>query len=240
MSTLYIVATPIGNLEDITYRAVRILSEVHLIVCENVSESHRLLEKYNIKTSTSVLHANSLDRDIDKFVNILKNGENIAYISDAGTPAISDPGTALVRKVIQENENLENKINIVSIPGASALTAAVSISGEFVGTTDKPLLFYGFVPHKKGRETLIKKIKMETDYAHIMYESVHRIQKLLDSFAVSLEDEENENKTERKVIVFRELTKIYEEVVRGDAKFVRDYFINNQDKVRGEFVVMVI
>lgn len=235
MSTLYIIATPIGNLEDVTYRAVRILSEVDLIVCENVSESHRLLEKYEIKTSTSVLHANSLERDIDKFVALLKSGKTLAYISDAGTPCISDPGTALVRKVLEENKNIEDpkeSINVVTVPGASALTAAVSISGEFVGTTDKPLIFYGFVPHKKGRETLIKKINEDEDSAHVMYESVHRIEKLLESLSKVLAEN-------RKVLVFRELTKIYEEVVRGSAAEVRDYFVNNQDKVRGEFVVMI-
>ncbi len=233
MSTLYIIATPIGNLEDITYRAIRILLEVDLIVCENVSESHRLLERYEIKTSTSVLHANSLERDIDKFVTLLKSGKTLAYISDAGTPCISDPGTALVRKVLNENDTLEEKIQIVTVPGASALTAAVSISGEFVGTTDKPLIFYGFVPHKKGRETLIKKISSDEDSSHIMYESVHRIEKLLESLSKSL----TEN---RKVLVFRELTKIYEEVARGSAVEVRDYFAGNQDKVRGEFVVMIV
>ncbi len=233
MSTLYIIATPIGNLEDVTYRAIRILSEVDLIVCENVSESHRLLERYEIKTSTSVLHANSLDRDIDKFVALLKSGKTLAYISDAGTPCISDPGTALVRKVLDENKSLEEEIKVVTVPGASALTAAVAISGEFVGSTDKPLIFYGFVPHKKGRETLIRKINEDEDSAHIMYESVHRIEKLLESLSKAL----TEN---RKVLVFRELTKIYEEVVRGNAIEVRDYFAGNQDKVRGEFVVMVV
>ncbi len=232
MSTLYITATPIGNLEDITYRAIRILGEVDLIVCENVSESHRLLEKYNIKTSTSVLHANSLERDIDKFVDVLKSGKDIAYISDAGTPCISDPGTALVRKVLEENELLEEKIKVLTIPGASALTAAISISGEFVGYTDKPIIFYGFVPHKKGRETLIKKINNDEDNAHIMYESVHRIEKLLESFAKVLRED-------RKVLVFRELTKIYEEVVRGNATELVKYFKDNKDKVRGEFVVMI-
>lgn len=235
MSTLYITATPIGNLEDITYRAVRVLTEVDLIVCENVSESHRLLEKYNIKTSTSVLHANSLERDIDKFVALLKSGKNLAYISDAGTPCISDPGTALVRKVLEENKTLETpeeNINVVTVAGASALTAAISISGEFVGTTDKPVIFYGFVPHKKGRETLIKKITLDEDSAHVMYESVHRIEKLLESLSKSL----TEN---RKVLVFRELTKIYEEVIRGNATEVAKYFTDHQDKVRGEFVVMI-
>ncbi len=232
MSTLYIIATPIGNLEDVTYRAVRILSEVDLIVCENVSESHRLLEKYEIKTSTSVLHANSLERDIDKFVSLLKSGKTLAYISDAGTPCISDPGTALVRKVLDENKILEEEIHVITVPGASAITAAVAISGEFVGSTDKPLIFYGFVPHKKGRETLIRKINEDEDSSHIMYESVHRIEKLLESLSKAL----TEN---RKVLVFRELTKIYEEVVRGNAIEVRDYFASNQDKVRGEFVVMI-
>ncbi len=232
MSTLYIIATPIGNLEDVTYRAIRILSEVDLIVCENVSESHRLLERYEIRTSTSVLHANSLERDIDKFVALLKSGKTLAYISDAGTPCISDPGTALVRKVLDENKTLEEEVKVVTVPGPSALTAAVAISGEFVGTTDKPLIFYGFVPHKKGRETLIKKINEDGDSAHIMYESVHRIERLLESLSKAL----SEN---RKVLVFRELTKIYEEVVRGNAGEVRDYFAGNQDKIRGEFVVMI-
>lgn len=220
---LSLVATPIGNLEDITLRAIRTLKECDLIACENTSDAQRLLKHYEIATPTTVFFSNSKLSHIDRIMKTLEEGGHVSLISDAGTPCISDPGVLILNKV---REGLPD-CKLESIPGASAVTTAVSLAG-IVGNRFN---FVGFVPHKKGRETLVKSIAADEN-ASVMYESVHRIEKLLESFVEYLPD--------REVVVCRELTKIYEEVVRGKAETVRDYFKNNQDKVRGEFVVIVI
>jgi 16S rRNA (cytidine1402-2'-O)-methyltransferase len=220
---LSLVATPIGNLEDITLRAIRTLKECDLIACENTSNAQRLLKHYEIDTPTTVFFSNSKLSHIDRIMKTLEEGGHVSLISDAGTPCISDPGVLILNKVRVE---LPNCI-IESIPGASALTVAVSLAG-IVGNR---FTFLGFVPNKKGRETLVKSVA-EDENASVMYESVHRIEKLLESFA--------EYMPNREVVICRELTKMYEQVVRGTAKDVSEYFKNNQDKVRGEFVVIVI
>ena len=220
---LSIVATPIGNLEDITYRAVRVLSECDLIACENTSEAQKLLKHYNISTPTTVYFSGSKLSHQDRIIKTLEEGGHVCLISDAGTPCISDPGVLLLLEVIKSLPNCK----VEAIPGASALTAAVSISG-IVGNQFQ---FLGFVPNEKGRETFIKEIAA-SEMSSVMYESVHRIEKLLQSFEDSF--------AERQVIVCRELTKMYEEVVRGTAKEVNDYFKNNKDHIRGEFVVVVL
>ncbi len=220
---LSLVATPIGNLEDITLRAIRTLKECDLIACENTSDAQRLLKQYEIATPTTVFFSNSKLSHIDRIMKTLEEGGHVSLISDAGTPCISDPGVLILNKVRTELPDCV----VESIPGASALTVAVSLAG-IVGNRFN---FLGFVPNKKGRETLVKSVA-EDENASVMYESVHRIEKLLESFV--------EHLPEREIVVCRELTKIYEEVVRGKAEVVRDYFKNNQDKVRGEFVVIVI
>lgn len=220
---LFIVATPIGNLEDITLRAIRTLGEVDIVFCEDTREGGKLLKYYKINKPLDSFHAQSLDNKIEKIITLLADGKNVALISDAGTPGISDPGVVLVKKVYEALPG----VSIVTIPGASALTAALSISGI---PTDE-FIFYGFLPHKKGRETIFKEIT-ELKRTAVFYESPHRIMKTLESLKSYLEEN-------RLVATARELTKIYEEVFRGSAQSVFQYYTKNPDKIRGEFVVIV-
>ena len=161
-------------------------------------------------------------------MSMLKAGNSLALVSDAGTPTISDPGVLLVDMVRKELP----LVKIIALPGASALTTALSSSG----ITSSTFTFYGFMPHKKGRETLFTTIT-ESDMTSVFYESVHRIEKTLESLASHLGS--SSSGTPRKVVIARELTKIYEEVVRGTAEEVKEYFINNKDHIRGEFVMIV-
>lgn len=218
MATLYVVGTPIGNLEDITLRALRILKEVDIILCEDTRTTRTLLSHYEISTPTESYHMHSDDNKIEKILEYLKEGKNLALVSDAGTPGISDPGTFLVDNVLKAGFKVE------SVPGPSALTTALSI----VGVPCDEFTFYGFLPHKKGRQTLFTEIK-ESERACVFYESPHRIEKSLESLLGM----------NKKVAIGRELTKMFEEVVRGTPEEVFEYFKNNQDKVRGEFVVVV-
>jgi 16S rRNA (cytidine1402-2'-O)-methyltransferase len=222
MSTLYIVPTSIGNLEDMTLRAIRILKEVDLILCEDTSVTHRLLKHYSIETKTSNFFAQSPVSKVEKVIGMLREGKSIALVSDAGTPTISDPGVILVDAVRKEEGLL-----IVALPGASALTTALSSSG----ISSSEFVFIGFLPHKKGRETLFKEIA-GSSRTIIFYESVHRIEKTLASLEGLLGQD-------RRIAVARELTKFHEEVLRGTALEVRKYFEEHQDKVRGEFVVTI-
>lgn len=226
--TLYIVPTPIGNLEDITLRAIRILKEVDLVLCEDTSVTQRLFKAYGIETKTSVFYAQTGIKNIERVLEQLSDGKKIALVSDAGTPTISDPGVLLVDRV--RNELPE--VQVIALPGASALTTALSSSGISSAT----FTFYGFLPHKKGRETLFKTI-VESGHTSVFYESVHRIEKTLESLVKSLKSKVGTKP--RKVVVARELTKLHEEVIRGRAQEVLDYFAKNPDKVRGEFVVIV-
>ncbi len=225
---LYIVPTPIGNLEDMTLRAVRILKEVDLVLCEDTSVTQRLFKEYDITTKTTVFYAQTGIKNIEKIMSLLEEGKSLALVSDAGTPTISDPGVLLVDKVRKELPD----VNVIALPGASALSTALSASG----ITSSMFTFYGFMPHKKGRETLFTTIA-ESNHTSVFYESVHRIEKTLQALTVSLLPLSTE--APRLVVVARELTKLHEEVVRGTAKEVQDYFTQHKDKVRGEFVVIV-
>lgn len=224
MATLYIIGTPIGNLEDITLRALRILKEVDLVLCEDTRVTKRLLSKYEISTPTMSYHAQSKLSKVDKILELLAEGKNLALVSDAGTPCISDPGVLLVSQV---REKFGEEVLIVPIPGPSALITALSA----VGISVAEFTFLGFLPHKKGRETLFKEIA-ESNRVMAFYESTHRIEKALESL-------EKFCGSDRRVIVARELTKIYEEFVRGTVAEVRAHYKQNQDRVRGEFVVIV-
>ena len=219
----YIVATPIGNLEDITFRAIKTLKEVDLILCEDTRVTKKLLQKYEINTPTMSYHQHSKISKIDKIFEMIEAGKNIALVSDAGTPTISDPGSFLVSEM---KKKFGKEIEIIAIPGASALVSALSISGLPVDQ----FLFLGFLPHKKGRETLFKEIA-ETKRTIAFYESPHRILKTLESLKKHI--------GKREVVIARELTKIYEETVSGSAEEIIEYFEKNPDKIRGEFVVMV-
>jgi 16S rRNA (cytidine1402-2'-O)-methyltransferase len=223
MTTLSIVATPIGNLEDITLRALRTLKESDLILCEDTRTTKVLLSKYDINVPTMSYHAQSKLSKIDHIIEMLRAGKNIALVSDAGTPAISDPGSLLIQKV---REELGDEVVISPIPGPSALISALSASGLTGGS----FVFYGFLPHKKGRETIFKKIA-EADMISAFYESPHRIEKTLESLSTFVPD--------RKVIIARELTKIFEQVISGTPGELISYFKTNPDKVCGEFVVMI-
>jgi 16S rRNA (cytidine1402-2'-O)-methyltransferase len=228
MANLYVIATPIGNLGDITERAVKTLSEVDFIACEDTRVSKILLDKFNIVKPVFSFNSHATSNKFEKIFTLLEEGKNIALVSDAGTPCISDPGSILVREV---REKFGNEVKIIPIPGASALVSALSVSGlptsEFV--------FIGFLPHKKGRETIFKEIAV-SERTFAFYESPHRIMKTLDSLVEHIGKDAGLN---RRVVIARELTKIYEEIVSGNAVEVRDYFLNNKDKIRGEFVVMI-
>ncbi len=223
MKNFYVIATPIGNLEDITLRALRLFKEVDLILCEDTRVTGKLLSKYEIKTSTMSYHAHSKIQKIDKIIEMIEDGKTLALVSDAGTPTISDPGSLLVSKL---REHFGDTLKIVAVPGPSALVSALSISG----LSSDEFTFLGFLPHKKGRETLFKEIA-DSKRVVVFYESPHRILKALEKMAILI--------PERKIVIAREITKIFEELVSGTPKEVQDYFVNNPSKVRGEFVVMV-
>ena len=220
MSNLYIVATPIGNLEDITIRAKRILSEVDFVLAEDKRVTKKLLDHLQIKTSLLVWHQHSKNADWNKVKKLLAEDKNLALVTDAGTPGVSDPGGKLIELVVQESP----ETNIIPIPGASSLTALISVAGIAL---DK-FLFLGFLPHKKGRQTLIGKIK-EADQPIIFFESVHRIVKALEQLS----------DCDKQLIVGRELTKQFETIYRGTAKEILEALNNDPQQIKGEFVIVV-
>ncbi len=221
--TLYVVATPIGNLEDITLRALSTLKEVDLILCEDTRTTKKLLDRYSINKPTMSYHSHSkLSREKD-IIGKLEDGKNLALVSDAGTPSISDPGALLVRHI---REQLP-EARIIPIPGPSALITALSASGFDTSS----FTFLGFLPHKKGRETLFKEITL-SDRTVVFYESTHRIMKTLASLKECLEEG-------RKIALGRELTKKFEEIVSGTATELELYLTTQPEKTKGEFVVLV-
>lgn len=224
MGTLSIVATPIGNLEDITLRALRVLKEADYVLCEDTRVTGNLLAHYDIKTTLRRYDAHASEGVHEHIVADLAAGKHIALVSDAGTPGISDPGVFLVARV---REQLP-EATIEAIPGASALAAAFSIAG----VSGNSYTFLGFVPQKKGRETFFKSLA-DFDHPVMFYESVHRIMKTLHSLV------EHCDADAVRVTVARELTKLHEEVVQGTPEEVLAYFTDNPDHVRGEFVVVV-
>jgi 16S rRNA (cytidine1402-2'-O)-methyltransferase len=224
---LNIVATPIGNLEDVSWRAGRILKEADFVLCEDTRVTKKLLDHYQIKTPTISYHQHSGELKIDKIIELLRAGKNLALVTDAGTPGISDPGGKLVSAVRAE---LGDEVKIVSIPGASALSAAVSIAGAGFDR----FLFLGFLPHKKGRQTMLKEI-MASDYPVILYESKHRILKLL----AELEKMSEVSGEKRQVMVARELTKLYESFYAGTPTEILADLQQDPNCLKGEFVVLI-
>jgi 16S rRNA (cytidine1402-2'-O)-methyltransferase len=231
---LYIVATPIGNLEDITMRALKVLKEADLVVCEDTRVTRRLLDHYEIKTQAVSFYQNLKKGGavkpvpkLEYLVAELKAGKNIALVTDAGTPGISDPGNQLVEKAV------ENKICAVPVPGASALTTSASVSGIDMSQ----FVFLGFPPHKKGRETFFKEV-IALKYPVVYYESPHRVLKNLE-LLIKLGTDLPAGRQGKKIILGRELTKMFEEIVRGDAESVLKYFSENPGKVKGEFVIII-
>lgn len=223
MSKFYVVATPIGNLGDITFRAIETLKNVDLILCEDTRVTKKLLDKYGLSKPTMSYHAQSKLSKINKIFELLKEGNNLALVSDAGTPGISDPGALLVSKI---KEHLSESVDVIPIPGVTALIAALSASGLPI----HEFIFLGFLPHKKGRETLFKEIK-EAKRTVAFYESPHRIFKTLESLEKFC--------PHKKVCIARELTKIYEEFKTGTPAEILEYLKNNKEKQRGEFTVLV-
>lgn len=216
---LFIVATPIGNLGDITARALETLRAGDLVLCEDTRVTKNLLDHYEIKTPTMSYHQHSEPAKIREIQELLNNGKNLALVTDAGTPGISDPGNFLIQEVLKNND----QIIITPIPGPSAVIAALSISGF---PTDK-FLFLGFPPHKKGRQTFFKDVA-ESDYTVVFYESSHRIKKCLAELAGVLSPK-------RKMCVCRELTKKFESVYRGTASEIAAMKIPD----KGEFVIAI-
>lgn len=210
-------------MEDITLRALNVLKSVDKILCEDTRVTKNLLNKYDIHVPTMSYHANSSTLKHDAILKLLEDGENLALVSDAGTPTLSDPGVMLVKQVREFLPDVE----IIPIPGASALLSALVVTGF----SSAQFLYLGFIPHKKGRKTMFKEIG-ETDRTVVFYESPHRIEKTLESLVKYLEPG-------RKVAVCRELTKMFEQFVIGTPAEVEQYFKDNKDKIRGEFVVVV-
>ncbi len=229
MGILYIVGTPIGNLEDITLRALRVLKEVDVILCEDTRVTQKLLARHEIVAKQLATY-NEQESGVTagKIIQWLEAGKSVALVSDAGTPGISDPGAVLVEKIRThlKTSTSDVEIKIESVPGPSALTAALSIAGVPV----HDFVFLGFLPHKKGRETLFKEIA-ESERTVVFYESPHRILKALTSLQKFAPG--------KKVIIARELTKIHEEITSGTASELLEFFKSNPKKVRGEFVVLV-
>jgi 16S rRNA (cytidine1402-2'-O)-methyltransferase len=219
MSKLYIVPTPIGNLEDMTFRAIRILKEVDLILAEDTRTSGKLLKHFEIGTHMHSHHMHNEHKTIENLISRLKSGENIALISDAGTPAISDPGFLLTRACV------ENKIEVECLPGATAFVPALVNSGL---PNDK-FVFEGFLPEKKGRQTRYLALAEETRTL-ILYVSPHKLLKTLTEFITYFGEE-------RPICVCRELSKLHEENVRGSVREVLTHFENKPPK--GEIVVVV-
>jgi 16S rRNA (cytidine1402-2'-O)-methyltransferase len=230
--TLSVVATPIGNLEDITMRALRVLREADSIACEDTRTTRKLLSHYEIGTPTISFHTHSGEAGFEKILALLEEGKRVALVSDAGTPGISDPGQELVSVI---RERLPDT-KIETIPGASALGAALSVAGmRAAGFT-----FYGFLPLKKGREKLMKEI-VASSRASVLYESPHRIVKTVKLLITFLEEarEVGEEISDRRVGIFRELTKLYEEAFVGSAYETLAYLEADENHQRGEFVVIV-
>ena len=219
MAKLYIVPTPIGNLEDFTFRAINVLKDVDLILCEDTRRSKKLLIHYDIETPLRSHHKFNEHKEIGKVVNKILSGEKIALISDAGTPGISDPGFLAVRTC------LENNIEVECLPGATALIPALVNSGI---PFDK-FVFEGFLPVKKGRKTKLEKLS-EEERTMVFYESPHKLLKTLKDFS-------NCFGPERKVSISRELTKIYEETIRLSLEDAVKLFTEKPPK--GEFVIII-
>lgn len=218
MGELYIVSTPIGNLDDITLRALKTLKEVHYIAAEDTRKTKILLTRHEINTQMLSYHSHSSDSKTQKIIDLLVQGANVALVSDAGTPGISDPAYGLIQSAIEKG------IRITPIPGASSLLAALVMSGM---PTDK-FVYLGFLPLKKGRQTLLKSLQVETR-TMVIFESPHRIVRTLSNLLEYLGD--------RQIAVCREITKIYEEARRCKISEAIAHF--KKTKPKGEFVLVV-
>lgn len=217
---LYLVATPIGNLEDITFRAIRVLKEVDIIAAEDTRHTLKLLNYYEISKPLISYHRHNENVKLDILINKLLEGENIAIVTDAGTPGISDPGEEIVKEAIQ------NKIEIVPIPGACALVNALIPSG----LNTKEFAFYGFLPlNKKNRKDRLERIKKE-DKTIILYEAPHKLLKTLEDIL--------ENIGDINCVIAKELTKIHEEFIRDNISSII-MNLKNMDNIKGEYIILL-
>ena len=232
MGKLSVVATPIGNLEDMTFSAVRVLKECDYILCKDTRVTGKLLKHYKIDSKMKRYDAHASEKVHKEILEDLGEGKHIALVSDAGTPGVSDPGVLLIQKIRTYGHPM-SIIVVEAIPGPSAVTAAFSIAG----LSGNRFTFLGFVPHKKGRQTFFKDL---ASYKHpvIFFESVHRIMKTLQSL-VDLNQSNASVNRGINVIVIREITKLHEEVVSGTPEEIKQYFEDNNDHQKGEFVVIV-
>ena len=219
MAKLYVIPTPIGNLDDITIRAVKTLEFVDIILCEDTRRSQKLLSHLGIKSKLKSHHKFNEHKEVNNIVNKIKSGINIGVISDAGTPGISDPGFLLVRSCLNSN------IDIECLPGPTALIPALIISGLPM----EKFVFEGFLPTKKGRKTKLQNLSIETR-TMIFYESPHKLIKTLIDF-------QNIFGSERNISVSREITKMYEHTLRGKIDDILEKLQNKKNK--GEFVIVV-
>ena len=219
MSKLTLVPTPIGNLADITYRAVQVLKDAAVILAEDTRTSGRLMQEYEIPTQMRAFHAHNEHKLLERTVSEIASGVEMALISDAGTPGISDPGFLLARACIEAD------IPVESLPGATAFVPALVMSGMALDR----FLYEGFLPHKKGRQTRVKAIA-ETTCTVVLYESPHRVVKLIDQLTEFCGEE-------RRIATSREITKLHEETFRGTLAEAKAHFAEKAP--RGEFVVVV-
>jgi 16S rRNA (cytidine1402-2'-O)-methyltransferase len=226
MSKLYIVATPIGNLKDITLRALEVLKEVDVIACEDTRVTKKLLSRYQINKPQISFHQHSRLQKVEDIINIIKQGKPVALVTDAGTPGISDPGGFLIEQAIKNN------IIVEPIPGPSALTTIISVAGIPM----ERFTFLGFLPHKKGKQTLIKEM-VNSEYPVIFFESTHRIMKTLEMVKLESSSTSSGQVDEVNVVVGRELTKKFETIYRGNISSVIKQI--QQDSAKGEFVVII-
>lgn len=218
---LYIVATPIGNKDDITVRAISTLTTVDVIAAEDTRVASKLLGLLHIpKKQIISINEFSTEENFDYILKFIQDGKNVAYVSDAGTPGISDPGAMLVTHC------RKYEVEIVPIPGVSAIATAASVSG----IRESSFMFYGFLPHKKGRKKILSEL-FALQRNIMLYESVHRFMKLLDEIIDINPDQE--------VIVCRELTKMYEDIKVNTAQNIKKYYEDNKTKLKGEFVVLI-
>lgn len=222
MAILYVVATPIGNLSDITFRAVKTLKEVDFILAEDTRETFKLLKFYNIKKPLISYFQHSKFSKIDYILDLLKQGKSLALVSDAGTPGINDPGGKLIEEIVKR---FGSKVQIVPVPGANAAITALSISGL---NADR-FLFLGYPPHKKGRKKFFEEIS-KSRYVVVFYESVHRILRTLKELS------EFESLKDRQIVVCRELTKKFETIYRGK---IEELIPQIEKENMGEFVVII-
>ncbi|PIS42429.1 MAG: 16S rRNA (cytidine(1402)-2'-O)-methyltransferase [Candidatus Kerfeldbacteria bacterium CG08_land_8_20_14_0_20_40_16] len=219
MGILFVIATPIGNLKDITLRAIETLKEVNLIACEDTRQTIKLLNHYNIKKPLVSYHQHSKLTRIDYLIQELKNGKSIALVTDAGTPGISDPGTVLISQAIEAGTK------VVPVPGASAVITALSASGL---RTDE-FVYLGFLPRKKGRKTMLESLAKEKRTI-VFYESPYRVVKTLEELKIVLGEDRN-------IVIARELTKMFEEIIRGE---IKDVILKlTPQNTRGEFVIII-